>query len=118
MPELLGKVEERAVVRGEMGGIEAAGEAGGDDAELLLEAAELLGKLRFGVRLGHGLGEAIEEEIEVAREGEAVSGGVEEALQEAELVGFRPDPVEFEGRGLQIVVFFVGIGGGRRRRDF
>lgn len=88
---------------GETGGIEgAAVEPGGDGAELLAEAAELLVELGIGVGLGGGGGggEAAVKDAEVAGEGEALGrGAVEEALEETDLVRLGPDPVEFGGRG-------------------
>ena len=97
-PEGLGEVEESAIVRGEHGRVEAAGESGGNDAELLSEAAELLGELGFGVRLRHGIGELVEEEVEVFGEGETLGIAVEEALEESDFVGLGPYSVEFEWR--------------------
>lgn len=103
VPELLGEVEEGSVVGGEVGGVEAAGEAGGEGVELLAEAAELLGELGLGVGVGGGGGEAVVEAGEVAGEGEAVGGGVEEALQQAGLVRLRPDALELEGGRLLLL---------------
>ena len=95
-------MEHVAVVRREAGRVEAPGDARGDAAVLVLEAAELLGELGAGVGLGHGLGEAVVEDVEVAREDEALRAAAEEALQEAELVGLGPDPLELEGRLLLV----------------
>lgn len=101
--------------------VEAAGDARGLDAELLAEASELVGELGFGVRMGHGVRETGVEDGKVTREGEALGGAVEEASEEADLVGLSPYAVELERRrsggeaeaigGDGIVV--VGGGGGR-----
>src|SRR6185437_11395221 len=45
---------------------------------------------------------AVVEDVEVAREDEALRAAAEEALQEAELVGLGPDPLELEGRLLLV----------------
>lgn len=112
---------------GEAGGIEgAAVEPGGDGAELLAEAAELLVELGIGVGLGGGGGggEAAVEDSEVTGEGEVLGGGAaEEALEEPDLVGLGPDPVEFGGRGeggdvMEAVVVGGGGEGGTGIRVF
>lgn len=93
--------------------MEAAGEAGRDDPELLAQAAKLLGELRFGVGLGHSLGEASIENVEISGEGKVFGGTIEKASQEANLVGLRPYTVELEGRCLGVagVVGVVVCGG-------
>lgn len=78
--------------------VDAAGDARGQDAELLAEASELVGELGFGVRMGHGVGETGVEDGKVTREGEALGGAVEEASEEADLVGLSPYAVELERR--------------------
>jgi hypothetical protein len=102
-------VEHVAVVQREAGRVYASRDACGHAAELVLEAAELLRELGVGVGLGHGLGEVVVEDVEVPREDEALRAAVEEALQEAELVGLGPDALELEGRLLL-------VGGGREGR--
>jgi hypothetical protein len=104
-------VEHVAVVRREAGRVYASRDARGYAAELVLEAAELLRELSAGVGLGHGLREAVVEDIEVAREDEALRAAAEEALQEAELVGLGPDALELEGR-----LLLVGSAAARRGR--
>jgi hypothetical protein len=97
-PEGLGEVIEGTIVRREHRRREATGEPGGNDTELLSEPSELLGELRLGVRLRHGIGEAVEEDVEVFGEGEALGNAVSEALEEPDFVRFAPDSVEFEWR--------------------
>lgn len=107
-------MEHVAVVRREAGGVEAPCDAGGHAAELVLEAAELLGELGAGVGRGHGLGEAVVEDVEVPREDEPLRAAAEEALQEAELVGLGPNPLELERRRrLLRLLLGGGVGGGR-----
>jgi hypothetical protein len=115
------EVEHVAVVRREAGRVYASRDARGYAAELVLEAAELLRELSAGVGLGHGLREAVVEDIEVAREDEALRAAAEEALQEAELVGLGPDALELEGRLLLVGSAAAAgraerVGGGRGRR--
>lgn len=75
---------------------EAAGKARRDDPKLLAQSAELLGKLGSGVGLGHSIGEIVIKNGQVTREGKAMGGGIEKALEKTDLVGFSPDPVELE----------------------
>lgn len=103
MPEAGAEVQEVPIVRGEAVGILATCDTRGHDPELLAEAAELLGELGAGVGLRHGVGEAVVEDVEIAGEDEALRPAPEKALEEPDLVGLRPDSMEFEGRGLQIV---------------
>lgn len=98
MPEAPRQVVKRAIMQRELRSVHALGEAGRDDPELLPEAAELLGELRFGVGLRHGVGEAGVEDGQVPREGQILGGAIQEALQEPDLVGLGPYPVELEGR--------------------
>lgn len=120
MPQPLRQIEQRAVVRGQHRPVQPPREPRRHVAELLAEAAELLVELGPGVgvrrrRLG---GESGVEEVEVPGEGEV--GGVEEALEEPDLVRFRPYPVELERRlpPVSAVVFAVAGGGGGEVFEF
>lgn len=106
-PELLGELVERPIVLREHLRAEPAGEPGRYNPELLPQPAELLGELGLGVGLRHRTGEAIVKDLEVSGKGEPPGRAVQEALQEPNLVGLGPDPVELERRWLRDGVALV-----------
>lgn len=67
---------------------------------LVLESPELLWELGASVWLGHAGWELIIKQVQVSRENQALGFAPEKALEEANLVGFGPDSLEFE-RGLR-----------------
>lgn len=108
-PELLGELVERPIVLREHRRTEPAGEPRRDGPELIPQPAELLGELGLGVGLRHRTGEAVVEDLEVSGEGEPPGRAVQEALQESNLVGLGPDPVELERRWLRIGIDGVAL---------
>ncbi|KAK8631173.1 hypothetical protein V6N13_079934 [Hibiscus sabdariffa] len=98
IPKPSGKIKQGSIMKRERRRVQASSQPGGDDPELFPKPSKLFGELGVGERMGDGVRKGGIEKGEVF--GEREGRASEEGLEETDLVGLGPDPLEFERRGL------------------